>query len=112
MAVAIGFSLLAFAVPAGANPKAKTGEALLQYCTATIGAYVNFCYGYIDAVIDNLSASQAAVPLACVADETDEVALKNVVVEFLRKNEPLRATGAPELVVRALAAAYPCHKPE
>jgi hypothetical protein len=110
MAAAIGLSLLAFAVEA--KPKAKTGEVLLQYCTATIGAYVNFCYGYIDAVIDNLAESQTAAPLACIPDESDEASLRDVVVGFLRRNEPIRATEAPELVVRALEEAFPCRKPK
>ena len=34
--------------------KVRDGNQLLQQCTATIGAHVNFCFGYIDAVVDLL----------------------------------------------------------
>jgi hypothetical protein len=112
IAAATGILLLALAAPASAKPKAKTGEVLLQYCTATIGAYVNFCYGYIDAVIDNLASDQGPTPRACIPDESDEASLRDVVVGFLRRNESLRTTEAPELVVRALEEAFPCQKPK
>jgi hypothetical protein len=41
--------------------------------------------------------------------EEDEVRRRDVVVDFLRKNEPsMRRFAAPRLVTRALYEAFPC----
>jgi hypothetical protein len=82
---------------------------LFAECTATIGAIVNFCYGYIDAVADYLFQGHAMGEFtACVSTAPDEAELRFVVVRFFRKNPELRRLSAPELIARALAENYRC----
>jgi hypothetical protein len=89
--------------------KVRDGDQLLQQCTATIGAHVNFCFGYIDAVVDLLLENDRIDGFsACVSSELDDPQLRNIVVKFLKDNPDLRRLGAPNLIARALAQAFPC----
>jgi hypothetical protein len=90
--------------------KVRDGNQLLQQCTATIGAHVNFCFGYIDAVVDLLLENNGIDGFnACVSSELDDPQLRNLVVKFLKDNPDLRRLGAPNLIARALAQAFPCN---
>src|SRR5258708_5579737 len=92
-----------------ASAKVRDGNQLLQQCTATIGAHVNFCFGYIDAVVDLLLENNGIDGFsACVSSELDDPQLRNLVVKFLKDNPDLRRLGAPNLIARALAATFPC----
>lgn len=94
---------------AAASAKVRDGNQLLQQCTATIGAYVDFCYGYIDAVTDLLLLNNVIDGInVCISSELDDPSLRNIVVQFLKNNPKLRDLGAPDLIARALAAAFPC----
>ena len=87
----------------------RDGDALLQQCSATIGAIVDFCYGYIDAVADYLFQKHPMGEFtACVSNAPDDSQLRFVVVQFLRDHPDLRHLSAPELVARALAEKYRC----
>ena len=87
----------------------RDGSALLQQCTATIGAFVDFCYGYIDAVADYLFQKHAMGEFrACASNPPDDAQLRFVVVQFLRDNPALRHLGAPELIARAISEKYGC----
>ncbi|HTW52659.1 MAG TPA: Rap1a/Tai family immunity protein [Stellaceae bacterium] len=89
----------------------RDGDALFAECTATIGAYMDFCYGYIDAVADYLFQKHAMGPYAaCAAKPPDDSLLRFVVVQFLRKNPALRDQGAAELIARALSEKFPCNR--
>jgi hypothetical protein len=90
----------------------RDGDALLQECTATIGAYMDFCYGYIDAVADYLFKKHAMGEFtACVSSTPDDSRLRFVVVHFLRANPALRRENAPELIAHALSEKFPCKQP-
>ena len=87
----------------------RDGEALLAQCTATIGAIVDFCYGYIDAVADYLFQKHPMGEFAaCVSNVPDDSQLRFVVTRFLRENPDLQHLSAPELIARALSEKYPC----
>jgi hypothetical protein len=87
----------------------KDGNALLQQCTATVGAFMQFCFGYIDAIADSLVEDRRLGVLdVCIPVEFDDVKLRDVVVKFLKENYGLRQLGAPGLVAQALSEAYPC----
>jgi hypothetical protein len=89
--------------------KVRDGNQLLQQCTATIGAYVNFCFGYIDSVTDLLLENNGIDGFtACISTELDDPGLRDIVVKFLKCNPDLRRLGAPNLIARALAASFPC----
>ena len=94
---------------AGSEAKVRDGNQLLAQCTATIGAPMNFCFGYIDAVFDLLLENNGIDGFtACVSSELDDPQLRNLVVKFLKDNPDLRRLGAPNLIARALAASFPC----
>ena len=99
-AIALGLSLCGN----GAVAKIRDGNQLLQQCTATVGAHVTFCFGYIDSVMDSLLANNEV----CVASEGDDPQLRDIVVRFLKNNAALGRLGAPELITRALTGAFPC----
>jgi len=87
----------------------RDGGELLEECTATIGAIVDFCYGYIDAVADYLFQKHAMGEFtACVSTAPDDSQLRFVVVQFLRDNPAMRQLSAPELIARAVSKKYPC----
>jgi Ssp1 endopeptidase immunity protein Rap1a len=87
----------------------KDGNALLQQCTATVGAFMEFCFGYIDAIADSLLEDRRlGLVDNCFPAELDDVQLRDIVVKFLRENYDLRRLAAPGLVAQALSEAYPC----
>jgi hypothetical protein len=87
----------------------RDGNGLLQLCTATIGAQMDFCYGYIDAVTDYLVVNNVMGDIsACITTELDDGQLRDLVIRFLRQNPKLRRVAASELIARALAEAFPC----
>jgi hypothetical protein len=87
----------------------RNGSALLQYCTATIGAEMAFCFGYIDGIADLLLEHHEVEGFsACITTQPDDSQLRNVVTAFLRKNEGIHHLAAPGLVARALSEAFPC----
>ena len=87
----------------------RDGSALLQYCTATIGAEMAFCFGYIDGIADLLLEHHEVEGFgACITAQSDDPQLRNVVTAFLRKNEGIHHLAAPGLVARALSEAFPC----
>jgi hypothetical protein len=85
------------------------GNDLLKQCTATIGALIQFCFGYIDAITDSLLENRRlGAPDICVPDGLDDTQLREIVVKFLKENYRLRPLAAPALVAQALTEAYPC----
>jgi hypothetical protein len=89
----------------------RNGDELLQYCTATIGAYMLYCFGYIEAVTDSLLEKDSIGGTdACMPVVADDVQLRNLVVKFLQNNVGIRPMPAPALVARALHEAFPCRK--
>lgn len=98
--------------PQPAAAQVRDGAALLRECTATIGAFVDYCYGYIDAVADYLFQNHAIGEFsACVTRPPDDSQLRFVVVQFLRANPALGYESAPELIARALSEKFPCKQP-
>jgi hypothetical protein len=93
--------------PALAEP--RNGDELLRYCTATIGAYMLYCFGYIEAVTDSLlEKDRVGGTEACTPIAADDVQLRNLVVKFLQNNPTMRPMAAPALVARALHEGFPC----
>jgi len=87
----------------------RDANVLLGYCTATIGAYVDVCYGYLDAVADQLLAHDAVAGFeACIPSTVDEPGLRFVLIDFLREHEWAGKLAATEAVARALSERFPC----
>ena len=75
----------------------------------TIGALMQFCFGYVDAITDSLLENRRlGAPDICVPDGLDDTQLREIVVKFLKENYRLRPLAAPALVAQALTEAYPC----
>jgi Ssp1 endopeptidase immunity protein Rap1a len=92
-----------------ASAAVRDGDALLKQCTATIGALMAFCFGYIDAVTDAVLENGGFGDVnVCISAALDDVQLKNIVVRFLERSRRDRRLPAPTLVARALAEAFPC----
>ena len=71
---------------------------------------MDYCYGYIDGLADDLFAHKAIDGFtACMTPPPDDSQLRDLVVQFLHKNPGLRSDSAPALVARALSEAFPCH---
>jgi len=103
--LALGLSLCGV----GSQAKVRDGNQLLAQCTATIGVHVNFCFGYIDAVVDLLLENNGIDGFtACISNELDDPQLRNIVIQFLKRNETLQTLPAPNLIARALSEVFPC----
>ena len=109
-ALIVAAALYAGPAHAQANTaQANTGRTLLQYCTATIGAYVMFCYGYIDLIVDDLHGAQNVDGYtACVPDGLEDNQRRSVVVDFLGRNPQMSNLDATSLIARSMSEAYPC----
>ena len=82
---------------------------MLQQCTATIGAEMDFCYGYIDAITDYLLVNNVIGEFAaCITTDLDDSRVRDLVVKFLRDNPRLRRRGASGLIAQALSERFPC----
>jgi hypothetical protein len=108
---AVTLTIAVLSLPSPCAAEVRDGGALLTQCTATIGAIMDFCYGYIDAVADYMFQKHAMGELtACVSNAPDDSQLRFVVVRFLRENPDLQPLSASELIARALSQKYPCPK--
>ncbi|MGH7093015.1 MAG: Rap1a/Tai family immunity protein [Stellaceae bacterium] len=104
-AAAIAATLCAGPAHAGIND----GNSLYRYCNATIGAYVMFCFGYLDSVVNDMRSYGSVDDFsACLPDDLDDSTRRDVVVAFLERHPAERRKDATALTARALAEAYPC----
>lgn len=77
-----------------------TGNELMRHCIASPD---NFCAGYIGGVIDTSHA------LFCIPHEVTKREIINVIIVYLRGNPDLLGLYAPNLVIKATRAAFPCN---
>jgi hypothetical protein len=100
------------AILAGAGPARAgidDGNSLYRYCNATIGAFVMYCFGYVDSVVNdmrlygNVAGFEACLP-AYFSDDRG----RDVIVAFLERHPRDRRSGATVRIARALTDAYPC----
>jgi Rap1a immunity proteins len=104
-AAAIAAALCAGPAHAGIND----GNSLYRYCNATIGAYVMFCFGYMDSVVNDMrSYGSVDNYRACLPDDFDDGRRRNIVVAFLERHPADRHGDATALIARAFAATFPC----
>ena len=76
-----------------------TGNDLMRHCTASPD---NFCAGYIGGVIDTSHA------LFCIPHEVSKREIINVIIVYLRGHSDMLGLYAPNLVIKATRAAFPC----
>jgi len=76
-----------------------TGNHLMKHC---ISAPDSFCAGYIKAVIDTNHA------LFCVPPKVTNRQIINITIIYLHDHPEKLDRSAPNLVINALQAAFPC----
>ena len=76
-----------------------TGNDLMQHCVA---APDSFCAGYIGGVIDTSHA------LFCFPHEVTKRQIINITIVYLRDHPKNLGLYAPNLVIKAMGAAFPC----
>ena len=76
-----------------------TGNDLMQHCVASPDS---FCAGYIGGVIDTSHA------LFCLTHEVTKREIINIIIVYLRDHSDKLGLYAPNLVIRAMRAAFPC----
>ena len=76
-----------------------TGDDLMQHCVASPDS---FCAGYIGGVIDTSHA------LFCFPPEVTKREIINITIIYLRDHPDMLGLYAPNLVIRAMRATFPC----
>ncbi len=76
-----------------------TGNDLMRHCIASPDS---FCAGYIGGVIDTSHA------LFCFPPEVTKREIINITIVYLRDHSKKLGLYAPNLVIRAMRAAFPC----
>jgi len=76
-----------------------TGNDLMQHCVASPDS---FCAGYIGGVIDTSHT------LFCIPHEVTKREIINITIVFLRDHSDKLGLYAPNLVIKAMRAAFPC----
>jgi len=76
-----------------------TGNDLMQHC---VDSPDSFCAGYIGGVIDTSHT------LFCIPHEVTKREIINITIVFLRDHSDKLGLYAPNLVIKAMRAAFPC----
>lgn len=81
-----------------------TGSELVTACRKADMAWVNFCNGYLQAVVDSIRKGDKI----CVPAITTRAELVTVAVRGIAPSTRLRAMNAYDAVVSVLQRRYPC----
>ena len=76
-----------------------TGNDLMRHCVASPDS---FCAGYICGVIDSNHT------LLCFPPEVTKMEIINITIVYLRDHSDRLGLYAPNLVIKAMRAAFPC----
>ena len=88
---------------AKANEYALSTEDWHTACTRPDSSWIDFCHGYIQAVVDSLPASKV-----CLDPSVTKAALVTTVDNFLRKNPGAKIGKAFGQIQKIIALHYPC----
>jgi hypothetical protein len=92
----------------------ENGINILELCSQPYGTVAGgFCLGYIAGIADAANVTQSIGETinggtACIPMGVPVTQAKDVVTNFLRQHPEQRSLGAVDLIVRALAEAFPC----
>jgi len=92
-------AVLAISMAGTVQARQTTGNHLMEHC---ISAPDGFCAGYINGVIDTNHA------LFCVPPKVTNRQIINITIIYLHDHPEKLDRSAPNLVINALQAAFPC----
>ena len=92
-------AVLAVTMIGTAQARLTTGRDLMQHC---ISSPDSFCAGYIGGVIDTSHS------LFCFPPEVTKREIINITIVYLRDHSDKLGLYAPNLVIKAMRAAFPC----
>jgi hypothetical protein len=85
------------------------GYSLYRYCNATIGAFVMYCFGYVDSVVNDMRIFGSVDGFgACLPPDFGDNRRRDVIVAFLERHPRDRGDGATKLIAQAFSEAFPC----
>ncbi len=82
------------------------GNDVYQRCTATDGALLSWCTGYVAGVSDSLPRGPSG--RGCPGDNVTVGEVRDAVIKFLGRHPELRDMSATGLIGLALGEAFPC----
>ena len=91
--------VLASSMVGTVQARLTTGNDLMQHC---IAAPDSFCAGYIGGVIDTSHS------LFCFPPKVEKREIINITIMYLRDHPKTLGLYAPNLVIKAMRAAFPC----
>ena len=92
-------AVLAASMVGTVQARLTTGNDLMQHC---IAAPDSFCAGYIGGVVDTSHA------MFCFPPEVGKRDIINITIMYLRDHPKKLGLYAPNLVIKAIRAAFPC----
>ena len=92
-------TVLAVSMAGSVQARMTTGNDLLQRCIASPDT---FCAGYVGGVIDTSHA------LFCFSPEISKREIINITIMYLHDHPKMLDMYAPNLVIKAMRAAFPC----
>ena len=92
-------AVLAASMIGTVQARLTTGNDLMQHC---IAAPDSFCAGYVGGVIDTSHA------MFCFPSEVTKRQIINITIMYLRDHPKKLGLYAPNLVIKAMRAAFPC----
>lgn len=80
-----------------------TGQDLKDYCAQSS----NFCFGYVTAVVDDVTISSDQ-KIYCLPKDMNVESLQQVVIQFMDSNPELLVITGAGVVKHALSSYFPC----
>ncbi len=106
LVAALSATALASAAPV---PAKLNGHGLLDLCTSNLMASQRICNAYIEGFVEgHFLATAGARATFCPPAGSGSDQVRKIVSKYLRKNAASLERGAGELVLQALAQAWPC----
>ena len=97
------FVMLSFPVESQAKTHALSTNDWHDACTRLDMNWVNFCNGYIQAIVDSYSSTEI-----CLESSATRAKLVTLTDDFLTKNPEYKIGGAFGQIRQILKLAYPC----
>lgn len=102
-AILVLAGLLLIPSAATAQQNSMTGAGLLQVCTIPDMIWIDFCHGYMQAVVDATDGE-----MSCIPDGKTRAAITGEVVEVMASTPALHDLNAFAVAHAVMQRLYPC----